>query len=430
MTAMKILAVDDDEIVLRLLSEVLRRAGHSEVTTCTSPEKALSMIRSDPSRFDCFLLDIQMPEMDGIDLCRAIRTSPGYKSAPILMLTAMSEKSFVDRAFAAGATDYLTKPFDATEVAVRLGLARQLLSERKMLSDNAEIIDSFIEVLDATTRHDLIEAIDLGKMEGLLSYPAFENYLYQSGRSVLFLATIFAVKIRNVENWHTKLPPLEFKALLRQSAEAIISRLRDSEVFLSYRGDGEFVGVVPRSGSPALRALGDTIEIDVSESDGRYGASLPQSLKLVIGTPIANRLPTRGGALRNIWTALERVREKADPSMAGSSRHHSFEKADHPYRGSLKPDEVARGALKEEFEDFLVDKLRNEVGEHPRRQKMTGAAEISLFRFQRRTRALAHGKEKELFGSAGKKSRVVKSVTEKTAPSESALNGSPFKAET
>lgn len=429
MTAMKILAVDDDEIVLRLLSEVLRRAGHSEVVTCTSAEQALHLIGKGPAKFDCFLLDIQMPGMDGIGLCRAIRAIPSHKTTPILMLTAMSEKTFVDRAFSAGATDYLTKPFDATEVAVRLGLARQLVSERKMLSDNAEIIDSFIEVLDETTRHELIEAIDLGKMPGLLSYPAFENYLYQSGRSVLFLATVFAVKIRNVENWHNKLPPLEFKALLRQSAEAIISRLRDSEVFLTYRGDGEFVGVVPRAGAQALKAMGDAIEIDVNESEGKYGASLPRSLKLVVGSPVANRLPTRGGILRNIWSALERVREKAAPASAHAPITNIFDAPDHPYRGPSVSGDAQRGALKAEFEDFLEDKLRNEVGEHPARSKAAGSAEISLFRFHRRTRALVRGKDKELFGRSGAKVRGTNTLSDKPGLSPGA-GGASLKAET
>lgn len=430
MTAMKILAVDDDEIVLRLLSEVLRRAGHSEVTTCNSADEALRTIGKGPAKFDCILLDIQMPGMDGIDLCRAIRTMPGHKTTPILMLTAMSEKTFVDRAFAAGATDYLTKPFDATEVAVRLGLARQLVAERKMLSDNAEIIDSFIEVLDETTRHDLIQAIDLGKMEGLLSYPAFENYLYQSGRSVLFLATVFAVKIKNVENWHRKLPPLEFKVLLRQSAEAIISRLQASEVFLTYRGDGEFVGVVPRAGAQALKAIGDTIEIDVNESEGKFGASLPRSLKLVFGSPVANRIPTRGGILKNIWTALERVREKVEPASTQPPVLNLFDEPSHPYRGPSVSNEAQRGALKAEFEDFLEDKLRNEVGEHPARKKPTAAAEISLFRFQRRTRALAGGKDKELFGGSNTKVRSPKAPKEKTLLAPPGTVGAPLKAET
>lgn len=397
MTTLKILAVDDDEIVLSLLSELLSRAGYGDVKTCTSPQRALEMVRTDPKKFDCFLLDIQMPEMDGIELCHAIRKTRGYDTTPILMLTAMSEKSYVDRAFAAGATDYLTKPFDPTEVAVRLGLARQLTEERKMLSQNAEIIDSFIEVLDETTRHDLADAIDLGKMDGVLSYPAFENYLYQSGRSVLFLASVFAVKVKAVKNWHHKLPPLEFKELLRQSAHEIVSRLNGQNVFLSYRGDGEFVGVIPRSGARALKSLGDSIRIDVSESEGKYGASLPGTLTLVVGSPVANRVPTRGGILANIWSALEKVRDKTDHSSIDTSRG-STRNADNPNSGSAE--DTQQSMLKEEFQDLLEDKLRNEVGVNLVRQTPAERAQVSLFRFQRRKKVMVQSGAKNLFAHA------------------------------
>lgn len=396
---MKILAVDDDPIILELLTQFVEALGDHEITTAESGAEALSLLEGTAARrFDCFMLDIQMPVMDGIELARSIRDIKGYADAPILMLTAMSEKSYVDRAFSAGATDYLTKPFDPTEVAVRLGLARQLVAERKMLSDNAEIIDSFIEVLEETTRHDLVDAIDLGKMNGLLSYPAFENYLYQSGRSVLFLATVFAVKIRNVKNWHHKLPPLEFKELLRQSAREIIARLEDHEVFLTYRGDGEFVGVVPRSGSQALRAIGETIEIEVNESEGKFGAYLPRSLKLVVGAPVANRLPTRGGILKNIWSALEKVREKADPESAPFAGAPAARGSDNPYTGPGESSDTSQNSLKAEFQELLEDQLRNEVGEHRSKQTSSERAEVSLFRFKKHRAPLARAKEKHLFG--------------------------------
>ena len=113
---MKILAVDDDSIILGLLTEVLERAEYGEVQTCTSAERALEVIAETKVPFDCFLLDIQMGGMDGIGLCARIRDMPKYARTPILMLTAMSEKSYIDRAFAAGATDYLSKPADANDI--------------------------------------------------------------------------------------------------------------------------------------------------------------------------------------------------------------------------------------------------------------------------------------------------------------------------
>ncbi|MCB1355908.1 MAG: response regulator, partial [Maritimibacter sp.] len=84
---MKILAVDDDSIILGLLTEVLERAEYGEVQTCTSAERALEVIAETKVPFDCFLLDIQMGGMDGIGLCARIRDMPKYARTPILMLT-------------------------------------------------------------------------------------------------------------------------------------------------------------------------------------------------------------------------------------------------------------------------------------------------------------------------------------------------------
>ncbi len=72
---MKMLAVDDDEVILDLLSLILEQEGHTDVVMSNSGEHALGVIDNTLSPFDCILLDIQMPKMDGIELCAKIRGS-------------------------------------------------------------------------------------------------------------------------------------------------------------------------------------------------------------------------------------------------------------------------------------------------------------------------------------------------------------------
>jgi CheY-like chemotaxis protein len=128
---MRILAVDDETSILELLSKILATFGYSEVVRAVNGQDALNIISSDSKPFDCLLLDIQMPIMNGITLCEQVRVLPEYQYVPIIMLTAMKEKKYFDAAFEAGATDYVTKPFDFDDLQKRLADAHRLADERQ-----------------------------------------------------------------------------------------------------------------------------------------------------------------------------------------------------------------------------------------------------------------------------------------------------------
>ncbi len=130
---MRILAVDDDDVHQRLLVLVLEENRYRDVALAGSANDALRMIHDADAPFDCFLLDIDMPGMNGIELCREIRALPGFADVPILMLTGMSDREHVEAAFSAGATDYVTKPINTFELTTRLRLANELLMQRRRI---------------------------------------------------------------------------------------------------------------------------------------------------------------------------------------------------------------------------------------------------------------------------------------------------------
>lgn len=117
---MKFLLVDDDEDVLALLAESLKILGFEDLTLLNSGKCAIQLIKGSSKSFDAFLLDIQMPEIEGIEVCQYIAERPQYRFTPIIMVTAMHDRSVVTRASAAGATDYITKPFDVFEIGSRV----------------------------------------------------------------------------------------------------------------------------------------------------------------------------------------------------------------------------------------------------------------------------------------------------------------------
>jgi CheY-like chemotaxis protein len=99
---MRVLVVDDEPGILELLKTALGALGAYEVSIASSGMDALRIIDTAERPFDCLLLDIQMPKMNGITLCREVRQIPLYQDTPIIMLTAMSEKKYVDQAFTSG----------------------------------------------------------------------------------------------------------------------------------------------------------------------------------------------------------------------------------------------------------------------------------------------------------------------------------------
>jgi two-component system phosphate regulon response regulator PhoB len=112
-----VLVVDDEEDIVELLSYNLERHGF-KVTTARSGEEALDIVRDAPP--DLLLLDLLMPGMGGIDVCRVLRGRAATADLPIVILTARGEESDVVRGLEAGADDYVTKPFSAPVLNARI----------------------------------------------------------------------------------------------------------------------------------------------------------------------------------------------------------------------------------------------------------------------------------------------------------------------
>ncbi len=108
-----ILVVDDYLVTQRVLGTQLRKGGY-EVTTVSSAREALNHLAQ--HNFDLAIIDVAMPEMDGITLLEKLRKEQGYTSLPIIMLTASALDEDRLRAQAAGANDFLTKPVSSWEL--------------------------------------------------------------------------------------------------------------------------------------------------------------------------------------------------------------------------------------------------------------------------------------------------------------------------
>jgi two-component system phosphate regulon response regulator PhoB len=119
-----ILVVEDDESIMEVLKYNLEREGYHVVCRMDGRE-GLNTALADPP--DLVVLDLMLPGIDGVEICRQLRQSPGVKTKPILMLTAKSEEVDQVVGFTVGADDYVTKPFS---VKVLLQRIKVLLSRK------------------------------------------------------------------------------------------------------------------------------------------------------------------------------------------------------------------------------------------------------------------------------------------------------------
>jgi len=112
-----LLVVDDDREICTLLFQYLGRHGFR---VSTAFDGAAMMERLEQERIDLLVLDVMMPGEDGLALCRRLRTSPRWRSLPIIMLTAMGEETDRIVGLEVGADDYLGKPFNPRELVARV----------------------------------------------------------------------------------------------------------------------------------------------------------------------------------------------------------------------------------------------------------------------------------------------------------------------
>jgi DNA-binding response OmpR family regulator len=121
----RVLVVEDDEHIRELVMLHLQLEGHTAVGV-TDGAEALRLARED--RFDLLILDLMLPGLDGVTLCRAVRRESRNAETPILMLTARREEADKVLGLDSGADDYLTKPFGVRELVARV---RALLRRRR-----------------------------------------------------------------------------------------------------------------------------------------------------------------------------------------------------------------------------------------------------------------------------------------------------------
>lgn len=306
---MKILAVDDDLVFLELLVRQLRLLGHGDVTTASSAREALSILHGATRPYDCLLLDIQMPEINGVQLCQVVRGLEAYRRTPIVMITAMSGKSFVDDAFSAGATDYVTKPLDQLELKARMRTVARLHEDRQRMAALQRQATSNVSLPDFHL--DFSAPLLLPGIARGFEYLALENYLLTLGIKRLHSVGALAISIENAELIFSKTTPSTFVNVLGDVATAILDGLKTEKVMLAYAGNGIFGVLVQRDLSIEMDDLALTIDLVLEDFEPIYTADRIPSPRVRIGELVWGSIFSSTKPTRILGQAIESVQPKS-----------------------------------------------------------------------------------------------------------------------
>ncbi|WP_164744809.1 response regulator [Nioella ostreopsis] len=278
---MRILVADDDGAILELLSIALEVLGFNSVTLAHDGAEALDIIRSSEAEFDCFLLDIQMPKMDGIELCASIRARPEYRSTPVVMLTAMSDRKYIERSLAAGATDYVTKPFEIMDLKARLNSATQAYNLAKEGREMNERLHALADDLIQQKGVELGDTFDIEDVPGYLNCEKFKGLVTDFGECGVKHAAFVVLQIDDVASIYNACGPAGYFNFICDVSDAISDVITQDGYLFSYVGNGAFVVFDPRSRQGIeMSELG----ADIEESAAAMG------LVFSDGTPIPIRL--------------------------------------------------------------------------------------------------------------------------------------------
>jgi diguanylate cyclase (GGDEF)-like protein len=272
-----IVAVDDDPELLSLI-EALLQPLRARVVTVTDPMRVLNVLAE--SSPDLVMLDVDMPSLNGIEICRVLRNDPRWAAVPVLFLTARTEASVVTRMFEAGADDYVAKPVLGPELVARV---RNRLERTRMLRLAADV-DSLTGV---ATRRRGIEVL--------------ERFIRLAQRQTLPLS-VAVIDLDHFKAVNDRYGHLTGDMVLRRVAAVLSGCFRGEDVVARWGGEEFLVGMYSMPAEAAVRRL--TLALEKLEAE-KFD-TLDADLRVTFSGGIAE-FPGDGSD----WTTLYRVADDA-----------------------------------------------------------------------------------------------------------------------
>ena len=301
---MSILIVDDSIHVQHQLRVFLKAVDQGAVAAVASAGDALGYLDGpEGAAVDLILMDIQMPDLDGIKAVRRIKAAEALRDVPIIMVTGESSMERLQAAFDAGAADYITKPLNRIELVARAKSALRLKAEtdtrkareRELMALTATLEDTNRQLNDAVNQLHHMSLTDA--LTGVANRRHFERVMDTEWRRAARFGHAISVVMIDVDN---------FKAYndgyghqcgdegLRKVARALSSALERAGDFVARYGGEEFVVILPECGPEEAVATAERLAAGVEGLRLSHGYSTASEW-LSVSRGVAGTYPRPGG---------------------------------------------------------------------------------------------------------------------------------------
>jgi two-component system, cell cycle response regulator len=302
---MRILVAEDNPVFQSMLKNMLAKWGYDVVLT-DNGEQAWRMLQ-DSHAPPLAILDWMMPEMDGIEVCRKIRSAAGARYVYVILLTAKTEQKDLVEGMDAGADDYVTKPFNAHELRVRLRAGTRIL----------ELQEQLLVAQDA-----LREQATHDGLTGLWNRTSILDILQRetarSARESSPLAVLMA-DLDHFKQINDTYGHLAGDSVLRESARRMSSNVRPYDAIGRYGGE-EFLFVLPGCDESGGLAQAERLRESIGSQPFSIGAGgLPVTCSLGLSWTNGHCCPTNGllrSADEALYTAKRRGRNRVESLAA------------------------------------------------------------------------------------------------------------------
>jgi adenylate cyclase len=318
----KVLVVDDLEQNIRLLEAVLGSNGY-DVTAASSGPEALERVSEDVP--DIVLLDIQMPGMNGYEVCRRLREGPATQFLPVVMVTSSDQEVRIN-AIEAGADDFIIKPFNKQELLARVRSLVRIKRYHDTIEAQTSELEEWNRTLEARVDEQVVELEQMNRLRRFLS-PTLAEVIVSQGESVLEshrreIATLFA----DLRGWTSFSATTEPEEVMKIIAEF---HNRMGELILRYEatvgwfaGDGLMVWFndpIPCD-DPAARAVRMAVEMREAMSEltakwRKRGHELDFGVGIALGYATLGRIGFDGrydyGAVGSVMNLAARLCSEA-----------------------------------------------------------------------------------------------------------------------